>query len=73
MSDWLKELIAERKEMFRNADRNCKAVQSGEITISDDVQWSLTGEERLKMKKLTELSKAAVAQLSAGKHCLLIG
>ena len=69
----MKELIAERKEMFRNADRNLKAVQSGEITISDDVQWSLTGEERLKMKKLTELSKAAVAQLSAGKHCLLIG
>ena len=38
---------------------------SGEITISDEVKWSLSGEERLRMKKTSDACSSAVSQLEA--------
>ena len=59
-----KEMYAERREMYKNADRNAKDVKTGVISLNDEEQWNMTGEERLKLKRVTELCKAAVTQLS---------
>ena len=58
-----KEMLAERKELYKNTDRNAKLVQTGDIAIQDDVKWTLTGEERLKLTKTAETCKAAVIQM----------
>ena len=57
------ELIRERTELVKNADRNAKAVSSGEITLTDEIKWSLSGEERLRMKQTSEACRSAVCQL----------
>lgn len=57
------EVVRERSELVKNADRNAKAVSSGEITISDEIKWSLSGEERLRIKKINDTCSSAVSQL----------
>lgn len=57
------EIVRERSELVKNADRNAKAVSSGEITISDEIKWSLSGEERLRIKKINDTCSSAVSQL----------
>ena len=59
------EVIRDRSELVKNAESNAKAVASGEITISDEVKWSLSGEERLRMKKTIDTCSSAVSQLEA--------
>ena len=59
------EVVRERTELVKNADRNAKAVSSGEITISDEIKWSLSGEERLRIKKISDTCSSAVSQLEA--------
>ena len=59
------EVVRERTELVKNAERNAKAVSSGEITISDEVKWSLSGEERLRIKKISDTCSSAVSQLEA--------
>lgn len=59
------ELIHERSELVKNVERNAKAVTSGEITINDEIKWSLSGEERLQMKKTSDTCSSAVSQLEA--------
>jgi len=59
------EVVRERSELVKNADRNAKAVSSGEITISDEIKWSLSGEERLRIKKISDTCSSAVSQLEA--------
>ena len=59
------ELIRERTELVKNADRNAKAVASGEIALTDEIKWSLSGEERLRMKKISDACSSAVSQLEA--------
>ena len=60
-----KELLAERNEIYKNASKNAKAVSSGELCINDDMKWSLSSEERLRLSKITENCKAAVNQLNS--------
>ena len=72
------EVVRERSELVKNADRNAKAVTSGEITISDEIKWSLSGEERLRIKKISDTCSSAVSQLEATNSgaslevCLLV-
>merc|ERR1712058_33474 len=63
-----KELIAERKEMYKNADKNVKLVTSGDLVINEDVKWALSGEERLKMTKIHDLCKSAATQLETSSR-----
>ena len=60
-----KELLAERNEIYKNASKNAKAVSAGELCINDDVKWTLSSEERLRLSKITESCKAAVSQLDS--------
>lgn len=65
------ELIRERTELVKNADRNAKAVASGEIALTDEIKWSLSGEERLRMKKTSDACSSAVSQLEAATGACL--
>ena len=58
-----KEEIAERKELLRNAEKNVRAVAAGELTITEDRKWTLSGEERLKLKKMSDAVRTAASQL----------
>ena len=60
-----KELLAERNEIYKNASKNAKAVSAGELCITDDMKWTLSSEERLRLSKITESCKAAVNQLDS--------
>ena len=57
-----KELLAERKEMVRNVERNARAAAKGEIVVTDDQRFSLSAQEKTMLNKLPDY-KAAVQQL----------
>jgi len=58
-----KELLAERKEMLRNVERNAKAASKGEIVITEEQRFNLSAQEKMMLKKLPNY-KAAVEQLA---------
>ena len=57
-----KELIAERKELYKIAGKNMELVKNGELVINDEMKWALSGEQRLKLTKIQELCKSAATQ-----------
>merc|ERR1712173_502752 len=58
-----KELLAERKEMLKNVERNAKAANKGEIVITEEQRFNLSAQEKMMLKKLPNY-KAAVEQLA---------
>jgi len=63
-----KELIAERKELYKIAGKNMELVKKGELVINDEMKWALSGEQRLKLTKIQELCKLAATQLETSNR-----
>ena len=63
-----KELIAERKELYKIAGKNMELVKNGELVINDEMKWALSGEQRLKLTKIQELCKSAATQLETSNR-----
>ena len=62
--DW-KKFMSERKEMLRNAKNNVQLVKAGELAVEEDVKWTLNGEERRKLERVTEKINRATSQLQS--------
>ena len=66
-ADMWRQFMTERKEMLRNAKNNAQLVEKGEISVEEDVKWTLSGEERRKLDRITEKVNEANCQLQSGK------
>ena len=62
-SDQWAKFLAERKEMLRNAKRNAKLVETGEISLGEETKWSLSSEERRNLDRIAANIKEASSQL----------
>ena len=60
-----KRFMSERKEMMRNAKKNAELVKTGEISVEEDVKWTLSGEERRKLDRRTEKISEAYRQVQS--------
>jgi len=61
--DW-KDLVAERKKQYKNAEDNAKAATKGEIKVEDNQRFSLNAKEKAFFKNLPNYS-LALAQVAA--------
>ena len=66
-SDQWAKFLAERKEMLRNAKRNAKLVETGEISLGEETKWSLSSEERRDLDQIAANIKEASSQLEASR------
>ena len=60
-----KKFISERKEMYRNAKKNAKLVEAGQLTVGEEQKWKLSSEDRMRLEKRAEKMKAASSQLQS--------
>ena len=66
-SDQWARFLAERKEMLRNAKRNAKLVETGEISIGEETKWNLSSEERRSLDRVAANIKEASSQLATSR------
>ena len=67
-SDQWARFLAERKEMLRNAKRNAKLVETGEISIGEETKWNLSSEERRSLDQITANIREASSQLETSRR-----
>ena len=60
--------LAERKEMLRNAKRNAKLVETGEISIGEETKWNLSSEERRSLDQISANIREASSQLESNRR-----
>ena len=53
--------------MLRNAKRNAKLVETGEISLGEETKWSLSSEERRDLDQIAANIKEASSQLEASR------
>ena len=66
-SDKWARFLSERKEMLRNAKKNAKLVETGEISIGEETKWNLSSEERRNLDQITANIREATSQLEASR------
>ena len=54
--------------MLRNAKRNAKLVETGEISLGEETKWSLSSEERRNLDRIAANIKEASGQLAARRR-----
>ena len=67
-SDQWARFLAERKEMLRNAKRNAKLVETGEISIGEETKWNLSSEERRSLDQISANIREASSQLESSRR-----
>ena len=53
--------------MLRNAKRNAKLVETGEISIGEETKWNLSSEERRSLDQITANIREASSQLETSR------
>ena len=53
--------------MLRNAKRNAKLVETGEISIGEETKWNLSSEERRSLDRVAANIKEASSQLATSR------